>query len=228
MVRNIISIDEEKCIGCGLCVTGCHQGALEIVDGKAKLISESYCDGLGKCLPKCPTGALSIVERKIEEVEKSERKKEPAVRFGGCPSMQQKVFDRQEAQLPEQAAPQRKSQLRQWPVQIQLVAPNAGFFDGAKLLIAADCTAYAHPNIHEYMKNKITLIGCPKLDEVDYSEKLGAILKMNDIQSITVLRMEVPCCGGIVAAVKNALVESGKMIPWNVVTIGTNGEVVDE
>lgn len=228
MVRNIISIDEEKCVGCGLCVTGCHQGALEIVDGKAKLVNEDYCDGLGKCLPKCPTGALSIVEKEVGEVEKP--KKRESVVFGGCPSMQQKVFERPKApsQSSSQAAEQRQSQLRQWPIQIQLVAPNASFFDGAKLLIAADCTAYAHPNIHQYMKNRITLIGCPKLDDVDYSEKLGAILKMNDIQSITILRMEVPCCGGIVAAVKKALAESGKMIPWNVVVIGTNGEVIDE
>lgn len=228
MVRDIISIDEEKCIGCGLCTTGCHQGALQIINGKAKLIDDSYCDGLGKCMPKCPTGAMSIVQRKAEKFENSKNKEKPAGRmFGGCPSMQAKTFNRADTptQPASDASPQRQSQLRQWPVQIKLVAPNASFFDGAKLLIAADCTAYAHPDVHQFMRNKVTLIGCPKLDDGDYSEKLGTILKMNDIESVTVLRMEVPCCGGIVTAVKNALIESGKMIPWNIITIGTDGEI---
>lgn len=242
--RKIISIDEEKCNGCGLCVTACHEGALQLVDGKAKLISESYCDGLGDCLPECPTGAITIEEReaapydeaavKENMARKAQGKTEtntPPPLACGCPgtaarTIRPKAPVVQESNTPPQAAP--VSQLRQWPCQLQLVPVNAPYFQNASLLMAADCTAYAYANFHQdFMRNKVTLIGCPKLDPVDYSEKLAAILAANEIKSITILRMEVPCCGGLVHAVKTALMKSGKLIPWQVVTIGTDGSILE-
>lgn len=234
MKRNIINIDEEKCNGCGLCVNACHEGALQMVDGKARLISDSYCDGLGACLPECPTGAITIEEREaagFDEVavqKHLDRQQNQPHHGGGCPSARSMTMERP-VQSSAAAAPQAVSELRQWPCQIKLVPPNAPYFDGAKLLIAADCTAYAYAGVHDkFMKGKITLIGCPKLDMTDYSEKLTEILSLNDIRSVEVLRMSVPCCGGIEYAVKQALVNSGKMIPWRVTVISPNGEIVEE
>ncbi len=235
MNRKIIHIDSEKCNGCGLCVNACHEGALQMIDGKATLISDSYCDGLGDCLPECPTGAIEIKEREAEDydkelVEAKMKQKEMQPPMGGCPSMRAKVFERKEVPAAPAAANMplyNQSELRQWPCQIKLVAPNAPYFQNAHIVICADCTAYAYPNIHQFMKNKVTLIGCPKLDDVDYSEKLTAILERNDIQSITIVRMEVPCCGGMVNYVKTALQNSGKMIPWSIITISTDGQILD-
>ncbi len=261
MKRKIITIDEEKCNGCGLCVSACHEGALIIEDGKAKLISETYCDGLGDCLPECPTGAIEILEREAAEYDEEavkrrlEQKKAQAQspchtapnggsnshaagQHMGCPGSRARIMNRQSASntntealnsKSEAAAPARaESQLGQWPCQIKLIHPAAPYFNNAHLLVAADCTAFAYADIHQdFMKNKITIIGCPKLDEVDYSEKLALILANNEIKSITVLRMEVPCCGGIVQAVKNAMIGSGKMIPWSVVTISTDGNIIE-
>lgn len=229
MKRKIIKIDEERCNGCGICVTACHEGALEIIDGKAKLVSESYCDGLGSCLPGCPMDAITIEEREAdpfseEEIVKKSSKPAPFV----CPGTMSRRIERDSSEKVDISLPL-KSQLNQWPCQIKLVPPNAPYFNNANLLIAADCTAFAYADIHnKYMKNKITLIGCPKLDDIDYSEKLIQILKINDIKSITVLRMEVPCCGGIVQAVKKALMESGKVIPWNIVVITTDGQIKED
>jgi len=236
MIRKIIKIDEDKCNGCGLCVNACHEGALQLVDGKAKLISESYCDGLGDCLPECPTGAITIEEREAkpydEEAVKQRMQERTQTLPCGCPGTHARTIQKKpEETTPAPAAPQpaMSSQLQQWPCQIKLVPVNAPYFDNAHLLVAADCTAYAYANIHQdFMRNKITLIGCPKLDNVDYAEKLTEILKAHDIKSITVLRMEVPCCGGIENAVKQALLNSGKMIPWRVVIIGTDGSILDE
>jgi ferredoxin len=231
MKRKIIHIDEEKCNGCGLCVNACHEGALKMINGKAKLISDSYCDGLGDCLPECPTGAIEIKEREAAEYDKElveARMKQSAMQppAGGCPSMRSKVFDRTSAPVSSEPLA-KQSELRQWPCQIKLVAPNAPYFQNAHIVICADCTAYAYPNIHQLMKNKITLIGCPKLDDVDYSEKLTAILEYNEIQSITIVRMEVPCCGGMVNYVKTALQNSGKMIPWHIITVSTDGVILE-
>ena len=224
MKRNIITIDETKCVGCGLCVNSCNQGALKIIDGKAKLVSETYCDGLGMCLPKCPTGALKIVEKDAEDFD-SKREKEPMA--CGCPSTQAKEIKRNSSKEVNNYV-EVQSELMQWPCQIKLVPVSAPYYDGAKLLVAADCTAFANANIHnKFMKNRITLIGCPKLDNVDYSEKLTEIIKNNNIKSIVVLRMSVPCCGEIENAVKKALINSGKMIPWRVVVISTDGEIID-
>lgn len=196
MIRKIIEINEEKCNGCGACATACHEGAIGMVNGKAKLLRDDYCDGLGDCLPACPTGAISFVEREAAAYD------EAAVLAA------------------------KGSQLRQWPVQIKLAPVNAPWFDDAKLLIAADCTAYAYAGFHQdFIKGHITLVGCPKLDAVDYSVKLTEIIRNNDIQSVTVVRMEVPCCGGIESAVKTALQNSGKFIPWNVVIITTDGSI---
>ena len=196
--RKIIKIDESKCNGCGACAAACHEGAIEMINGKAKLTREDYCDGLGDCLPACPTDAISFEEREAPAYN------EAAVL----------------------AAKQQK--LSQWPVQIKLVPVNAPYFENANLLIAADCSAYAYGNFHnEFIRNHITLIGCPKLDEGDYAEKLTQIIVNNNIKSVTVTRMEVPCCGGIENAVKRALQASGKFIPWRVVTISTDGKILD-
>jgi ferredoxin len=232
MKRNIIKIDEEKCNGCGLCVGACHEGALKLVDGKARLVSESYCDGLGNCLPQCPTGAITIEEREadafdeqaVQQHMQAAAAKAPAF---SCPSTRMKAFDRR----PEPAAPEaeRASELAQWPCQIKLVPVNAPFFVNAKLLIAADCTAYAYADTHtRFMRGRVTLIGCPKLDMADYAEKLAEIFRRNNIKSVEVLRMSVPCCGGLENAVKQALMASGKMIPWHVTVISTDGQIIEE
>ncbi len=232
MKRNIINIDEEKCNGCGLCVDACHEGALKLIDGKAKLVSESYCDGLGNCLPQCPAGAITIEEREAAAydeaaVQQHIQQKAESTGTGGCPSARAQAFQRK----PEPTAPaaESASELAQWPCQIKLVPVNAPYFDGAKLLVAADCTAYAYADTHRrFMKGKVTLIGCPKLDMVDYTEKLTEILRRNNIRSVEVLRMSVPCCGGIEHAVQQALLASGRMIPWRVTVIAPNGEIVEE
>ena len=232
MIRKIIKIDEEKCNGCGACAAACHEGAIEMIDGKAKLTREDYCDGLGDCLPACPTNAITFEEREApaydeSAVLKAKEKKASAPLPCGCPGTQSKAINRDVCDCGTASAPV-SSQLRQWPVQIKLVPVNAPYFDGANLLVAADCTAYAYGNFHnEFIRNRITLIGCPKLDEGDYTEKLTAIIKNNDIKSVTVVRMEVPCCGGIENAVKRALMASGKFIPWRVVTVTTDGRLVE-
>ena len=232
MIRKIIKIDEEKCNGCGACARACHEGAIEMINGKAKLTREDYCDGLGDCLPACPVDAISFEEREAAAYDeeavlyaKKETTQKPLP--CGCPGTSSKAIERK---APEATAFSEvtQSQLMQWPVQIKLVPSNAPYFDGAKLLVAADCTAFAYGNFHnEFIRNHITLIGCPKLDEGDYSEKLTAIIEGNNIKSVTVVRMEVPCCGGIENAVKNALQKSGKFIPWRVVTISTDGKIID-
>lgn len=275
MKRKIVRIDEEKCDGCGLCVDACHEGALELVNGKARLVSESYCDGLGNCLPECPAGAITIEERdaadfdgeavqqRLEakragapektgekhtcacegthghgivpetlEPEALERKDAPEILACGCPGTQSRLIERDGHEHGD-AAPQgtraQESQLRQWPCQIRLVPAGAPYLDNAHLLVAADCTAYAYANLHQdFMRKRVTLIGCPKLDDADYAGKLTEILTKHEIRSITVLRMEVPCCGGIVEAVRQALIDSGRMIPWRVVTIGTGGSIIED
>lgn len=196
MIRRIIQINEEKCNGCGACAATCHESAIGMVDGKAKLLRDDYCDGLGDCLPACPTGAITFVEREA-------------------------------AAYDEAAVIKNQRPLQQWPVQIKLVPTSAPYFDGAKLLIAADCTAYAYANFHEdFMKGKIVLVGCPKLDSIDYSEKLEEIIRSNNITEVTIVRMEVPCCGGLEMAVKKALQNSGKFIPWHVATISVDGKIL--
>ena len=268
MVRKIINIDEEKCNGCGICATACHEGAIDIIDGKAKLVRENYCDGLGDCLPNCPTGAISFVEREAPEyddaaVKKSqEEKREEAKKMtveeimqieddnerrklmmakmkeegeelsantSGCPGARSEALVNNAALGRQEITPGRAvNRLAQWPCQIKLVPTEAPFFDGVKLLIAADCTAYAYANMHEdFMRGKTTIIGCPKLDDIDYSEKLTEIIKNNDIREVTIVRMEVPCCGGLEMATKNALQGSGKFIPWQVVTISRDGRILD-
>lgn len=252
MKRRIIKIDESKCNGCGLCAAACHEGAIGMVDGVAKLLRDDYCDGLGDCLPACPTGAISFEERealpydeaavkaamaeraKLAEIAKlaeeaaAEVRKTPELGCG-CPGSMAKAIARETAtttSTEEVWKPQ--SQLRQWPVQIKLVPTNAPYFDGAKLLVAADCTAYAYANFHQdFIRGRVTLVGCPKLDMVDYAEKLTEIISNNNIKDVTVVRMEVPCCGGIEMAVKRALQASGKMIPWQIVTISSEGEILD-
>ena len=215
MIRKIIKIDESRCNGCGACAAACHEGAIEIIDGKAVLTREDYCDGLGDCLPKCPADAISFEEREA-----------PAYDEAAVLAAKQKRKAHENLASHVQAG---VSRLAQWPCQIKLAPVNAPYFNGANLLIAADCTAYAYANIHEdFMKGKVTLIGCPKLDSVDYSEKMTEIMRYNDIKSVTILRMEVPCCGGLEAAAKKALQESGKSIPLKTITISIDGKVLDD
>ena len=240
MKRKIVSIDESRCNGCGLCVSACHEGAIQLVNGKARLISDSYCDGLGDCLPACPVDAIKIVEREAADYDEAAVAARQAAAqaaaparpvFAGCPGMMAKAMAPKPAAAPAPDAPAGApvAQLGNWPVQIKLVNPRAPYLQNAALLIAADCTAFAYADIHrKFMRNKVTLIGCPKLDEGDYAEKLTAILQANDIKSVTVLRMEVPCCGGIANATMRALQASGKMIPWQVVTISTDGAILEE
>ena len=253
MVRRVIHIDQEKCNGCGICANACHEGAIGIVDGKAQLLRDDYCDGLGDCLPTCPTGAITFVEREAaaydEEAVRAhmERRKqeqaaghgnahqaEAAPAFTGCPGSRSRQIDHAEeaaeAAQNEAVAPcSMQSQLTNWPVQIKLAPVRAPYFNNARLLIAADCTAYAYANFHqEFLKGKVALIGCPKLDDVDYSEKLTEIIKSNEIQSVTIVRMEVPCCGGLQNAAIRALQNSGKFIPWQVVTISVDGKILDQ
>ncbi|WP_373163590.1 ATP-binding protein [Agathobaculum sp. Marseille-P7918] len=234
MMRKIIEIDEEKCNGCGLCANACHEGAIGMVDGKAKLLRDDYCDGLGNCLPVCPTGAITFVEREAAAydeaaVQANLRAKQAQQPLAcGCPGSQACAIERT-ADAPVASAAPAASELRQWPVQIKLVPVNAPYFDGAHLLVAADCTAYAYAGFHQdFIRNKITLIGCPKLDEGDYSEKLTEIIRNNNIKSVTVVRMEVPCCGGIEHAVRTALQASGKFLPWQVVVISTDGKILEQ
>jgi len=229
MLRKIIKIEEDKCVGCGLCANACKEGAIAMVNGKAKLVRDDYCDGLGNCLPVCPTNAISFEEREAKAFNKEEMEKsQPQKLACGCPGTNSKTIQRKEPEVQIQSTEPVTSQLNQWPVQIKLVPVNAPYFENANLLIAADCAAYAYGNFHkEFMKNKITIIGCPKLDEGDYTEKLTAIIKGNNIKSVTVVRMEVPCCGGIQNAVVNALKNSGKMLPWQVVTISTDGKILE-
>ncbi len=254
MVRRVIQIDEDKCNGCGACANACHEGAIGMVNGKAKLLRDDYCDGLGDCLPSCPTGAITFVEReaaaydeaaviankkaKLDAKKSAKDSRENPV-HSGCPgSMARSIFRRPAAAPGVKTADDRvsqniynceyPSQLTNWPVQIKLAPITAPYFDGAKLLIAADCTAYAYASFHDkFIKDHVTLIGCPKLDSVDYSEKLTEIIRRNDIQSVTIVRMEVPCCGGLEMAAKKALQDSGKFIPWQVATISIDGRIVD-
>lgn len=234
MLRKIIRIDEKKCNGCGLCAEACHEGAIGMVNGKAKLLRDDYCDGLGDCLPACPTGAISFEQREAAEYNEAAVKNNKLNRPGeappcGCPGTQSKTICRENrCESISADVSENKSQLSQWPVQIKLAPINAPYFTDANLLIAADCTAFAYGDFHNrFIKNRVTLIGCPKLDEGDYSDKLTAIIKNNSIKSVMVVRMEVPCCGGIENAVKMALQNSGKFIPWQVVTISTDGKILD-
>ena len=219
MIRRIITIDEAKCNGCGLCADACHEGAIGIVGGKARLLREDYCDGLGDCLPACPMNAIAFEEREApaynEAAVLAAKKAKETPQPCGCPG------------TACQSVQPLSSQLQNFPVQIKLLPPNAPYLDNADLLIAADCTAYAYGNFHrDFMKNRVTLIGCPKLDMVDYSEKLTEIFKSNHIRSVTLTRMTVPCCGGLAMAVKRAIEQSGRQIPLNIVTISPNGQII--
>lgn len=242
MVRQVIKIDEEKCNGCGLCVNACHEGAIALVHGKAHLMRDDYCDGLGDCLPSCPTGAISFEQREaaaydeaaVLKAKEEKAAKEKQIRAkamaGGCPGSRMMQFDRASRKQQPSGTEQLQgavSELSQWPVQIKLAPVNAPYFDGADLLVAADCTAYAYASFHQdFIRGRVTLIGCPKLDDVDYSEKLTEILHRNELRSVTIVRMEVPCCGGLEQAVKKALQNSGKMIPWQVRVISTDGRIL--
>lgn len=246
MNRKIVSIDEKKCNGCGICATACHEGAIEIINGKAKLISDEYCDGLGDCLPGCPVGAIEIIERDasdydeqaVKERMESKAKAEHAVPCG-CPGTAARSIVRASLkkagtaksiniEKERESAEENLSELRQWPVQLKLINPKASYLKNADLLVAADCTAYAYGDFHkEFIKNHITVIGCPKLDDVEYyKEKLKEIIELNDLKSITVVRMEVPCCGGIVNAVKTAMLEAKTIVPYREVIIGTDGSIL--
>lgn len=246
MIRQIIKIDSHKCNGCGLCVKACHEGAIQLVNGKAALIRDDYCDGLGDCLPACPTGAITFEQREAADYDESAVQQHLARKRGenstgtvnpmpsGCPGTHAKTLERRAASaapLSTTAAPSAPvlSQLGSWPIQIKLVPPEAPYFQNANLLIAADCTAFAYGNFHqELMKNKITIIGCPKLDEGNYADKLASIIRLNDLKSITVVRMEVPCCGGLVNATMEAIKRSGKVLPWRVVTISIDGRIIED
>lgn len=236
MIRKIIKIDKEKCNGCGLCVDVCHEGAIGLVDGVATLLRDDYCDGLGDCLPVCPEDAIHFEEREAAAYDEAAvqakmeaEEVQPKTLACGCPgTTSRKIEHHSKTEACSHSAAPVQSRLNQWPVQIKLVPPKAPYFNNADLLIAADCTAYAYGDFHnEFIKNRITLIGCPKLDDADYADKLTDILANNDIRSLTVVRMEVPCCGGIVNAVKTALKNSGKMIPWSVTTVSTDGKILD-
>ena len=233
MIRKIIKIDEEKCNSCGLCAAACHEGAIEMVNGKAQLTREDYCDGLGDCLPACPTNAISFEEREApaydeDAVFRAKAKKQNQKIPCACPGTQSKMLKREGSSAPLHYSEPSGSQLMQWPCQIKLVPVNAPYFENANLLIAADCTAYAYAAFHrDFMRNHITLIGCPKLDDGDYAEKLTRIITENRIKSVKIVRMEVPCCGGLETAVKRAMLASGKMIPWQVVTVSTDGKLLE-
>lgn len=251
MIRKVIQIDEEKCTGCGLCAAACQEGAIGMIDGKAKLLRDDYCDGLGNCLPACPAGAITFVTRDAAAFDDAAVKKNQIKQHleplacgcpgtqsksiernsgtdGGCSSIQAKQLQPEQNPMGAQNLPEPTSQLQQWPVQIKLVPVKAPYFDNANLLIAADCTAFAFANFHQhFIKNHITLIGCPKLDEGNYANKLGEIIKNNQIKSVTIVRMEVPCCGGLEYAAKTALQTSGKFIPWQVITISADGRILD-
>lgn len=241
MIRRIIKINEDLCNGCGACAAACHEGAIGMVDGKAILLKDDYCDGLGDCLPACPTGAISFEEREAAAYDEAAVKARMAERnrehgkshghahTGGCPGSRSQTISR----TPQPQAPGIPGGspvpgcLSQWPVQIKLVPTQAPYFKDASLLVAADCTAFTYGNFHQdFISGRITLIGCPKLDMTDYSEKLAEIIRSNDIKDVMVVRMEVPCCGGIENAVKEALIASGKMIPWQVITVKIDGTLI--
>ncbi|MFV0380732.1 MAG: ATP-binding protein [Breznakia sp.] len=230
--RQIIQIDQDKCDGCGICISACHEGAIGLIDGKAQLLREDYCDGLGDCLPHCPQEAISFVEKEAKAYDEDAVKAHMASmhkEHTGCPSLKfNEPIARTEPSTAHATIQTSTSQLQQWPIQIQLVPVQAPYYENANLLIAADCCAYAYANFHsEYIRNHITIIGCPKLDDVYYAEKLTQIIANNNIRSVKILRMEVPCCGGIEQAAKQALQDSGKFIPWSVETITTHGEILD-
>ena len=249
MIRRVIEIDRDKCNGCGACAAACQEGAIGMVDGKAALLRDDYCDGLGNCLPHCPTNAITFVEREAAAFDEKAvaaaqlaKKAEaligsaPVTRggcsgsaplnLGGCPGSQAAELRENPADAPMQSAA--VSRLMQWPIQIKLLPVQAPFYQGARLLIAADCTAFSRADFHErFMKGHITMIGCPKLDEGDYAEKLTEIIRLNDIREVTIVRMEVPCCGGLQRAAETALRESGKFLPWQVVTLGRDGTIQD-
>ncbi len=239
MIRRIIEIDQEKCNGCGACAAACHEGAIGMVDGKARLLRDDYCDGLGDCLPACPTGAITFVEREAAaydgEAVRANQKKNVQESFTGCPGSRTRFLERRPGSAPESRRPASgksaetgESCLAQWPCQIRLMPVRAPYLDGAKLLIAADCTAYAYARMHEdFMRGRVTVIGCPKLDSIDYSEKLTEIIRQNEIRSVEIVRMEVPCCGGLEQAARKALQASGKFIPWQVVTISADGRILE-
>ena len=233
MIRKIIKINEEKCNGCGACAAACHEGAIEMIGGKAKLTRENYCDGLGDCLPACPMDAISFEEREAPAYDEAavlaaKKQKSETKLPCGCPGTNSKSIRREPCSCTAEPSAKIESRLMQWPVQIKLAPVNAPYFDNANLLIAADCTAYAYGNFHnDFIRNRVTLIGCPKLDEGDYAEKLTAIIANNDIKSVTIVRMEVPCCGGIENAAKRAIQASGKFLPWQVITISTDGRILE-
>lgn len=250
MIRRVIEIDEDACIGCGLCANACHEGAIGMVDGKAKLMRDDYCDGFGDCLPACPVDAIRFVEREALAYDEAavlaaKKAKETAGKLNsamnniknntaepcGCPGTRAQSITHNNGgngSVCDISAGEIQSELTQWPVQIQLLPVTAPFYQNANLLIAADCTAYAYGDFHrKFVKNRTVLVGCPKLDDVNYAEKLTAIISENDIKSVTIVRMEVPCCGGLENAAKEALKASGKFIPWQVVTISTDGRILD-